>query len=407
MMRRWMHVVVALLTGCLALVVCSAASSASVSAKLSGTPIPLGNIGTYSAATSSSQIGAKYSIQAWADWVNAHGGLAGHPVKLYVMDDQGSAAIALTDVKTLINQDHVVAIVGDQSSTDTDWASTVEQAGVPVVGGLSLNIPFVSNPDFYPSGTDVIALPVGMLTIAKQFGTKVAALYCAESPQCANAPTLYKLVGPSVGVSVVLSQSISAAAPSYVAVCQAVKSSGAESYQIADAAAVVAKVANECKQQGVTAVNLNFDGAVVSGMQKVAGLQGLQASEADVPWYAHTPALTTYNMAIGRYAPQMGNHNGPNALYSWVSGVLLQSAVAASKSSTVTPASIKAGLYALPKGTTLNGLAPPLTFTRGQPTQVNCYYTFGIKHYAWTLPAKLKTNCADAATVSKIAKLLG
>ena len=36
MMRRWMHVVVALLTGCLALVVCSAASSASVSAKLLG-----------------------------------------------------------------------------------------------------------------------------------------------------------------------------------------------------------------------------------------------------------------------------------------------------------------------------------------------------------------------------------
>ena len=119
---------------------------------MSGTPIPLGNIGTYSAATSSSQIGAKYSIQAWADWVNAHGGLAGHPVKLYVMDDQGSAAIALTDVKTLINQDHVVAIVGDQSSTDTDWASTVAQAGVPVVGGLSLNIPFVSNADFYPPG---------------------------------------------------------------------------------------------------------------------------------------------------------------------------------------------------------------------------------------------------------------
>ena len=127
-----------------------------------------------------------------------------------------------------------------------------------------------------------------MLTIAKQFGTKVAALYCAESPQCANVPTLYKLVGPSVGVSVVLSQSISATAPSYVAVCQAVKSSGAESYQIADAAAVVTKVANECKQQGVTAVNLNFDGAVVSGMQKVIGLQGLQAAEADVPWYAHT-----------------------------------------------------------------------------------------------------------------------
>jgi branched-chain amino acid transport system substrate-binding protein len=61
----------------------------------------------------------------------------------------------------------------------------------------------------------------------------------------------------------------------------------------------------------------------------------------------------------------------------------------------------------LPKGTTLNGLAPPLTFTQGQPTQVNCYYTLGIKNYSWTLPAKLKINCADAATVSKIAKLLG
>jgi branched-chain amino acid transport system substrate-binding protein len=109
---------------------------------------------------------------------------------------------------------------------------------------------------------------------------------------------------------------------------------------------------------------------------------------------------------VAKYAPGLGAANGPNAFYMWVAGQLLVAAVNASKSSTITPASIKTGLYALPKGTTLGGIAPPLTFTQGQPAVINCYFTMGIKNNKFVTPNGLKTTCAPTAAVAGLLKAL-
>jgi branched-chain amino acid transport system substrate-binding protein len=383
------------------------ANAATRSATATGTPIPIGNIGSYSGAEAASQAGALQVIKAWAKWTNAHGGLAGHPVKLYVMDDGNSATTALNDAKELVTQDNVVAIVGEQSNNDSSWASYVTQAGVPVVGGLSIDLPFVTNPDFYPSGTNVIALGYGMLAAAKPYGTKFGVLYCAEAAQCAQSGLLYKLLAPKLGMTIAFNQSVSATAPNYTAPCQVVKSSGVGGYQIADQAAVVKTVANQCKALGSNVKVFNFDGAVVSSMATAPGLQGLIATETDAPWFSQAPPLRSYHQAIAKYAPDLGPANGPNAFYAWVSGQLFTAAVQASKTSTVTPASVKAGLYALPKGTTLGGIAPPLTFTQGQATVINCYFTLAIKNNRFVTPDGLKTSCAPPSAVSPILKLLG
>src|ERR1700709_2786654 len=58
-----------------------------------GDPVPIGNIGTYSSPTgavSDPAVGRK-ATQAWADWVNAHGCINGHPIKLFVEDDANDA----------------------------------------------------------------------------------------------------------------------------------------------------------------------------------------------------------------------------------------------------------------------------------------------------------------------------
>src|ERR1700728_4510721 len=71
----------------------------------SGPPIVLGSVGTYSATTGNFTNAGKPAIEAWADWVNAHGGVNGHPIKLIVKDNMNDEAQAVSDVQQLVQQD--------------------------------------------------------------------------------------------------------------------------------------------------------------------------------------------------------------------------------------------------------------------------------------------------------------
>jgi branched-chain amino acid transport system substrate-binding protein len=146
-----------------------------------GSAIPIGVIGSYSGSQASSTGGVPMVAQAWADTVNAAGGLDGHKIQLFVEDDAGNPATGIQDANVLVQQDKVVAIVGDASNVDSAWAPIVEKAGVPVVGGLSLNETFLTNPDFFASGTNIIALQYGLVATAKKFGGSIDLLYCAEA----------------------------------------------------------------------------------------------------------------------------------------------------------------------------------------------------------------------------------
>jgi len=75
-----------------------------------GTPIPIGTIDTKQPGTDFSD--GPNMITAYYNCVNANGGVNGHPVKLYVIYDQTQPAQIAAAAKKLIQQDHVVGIVG-------------------------------------------------------------------------------------------------------------------------------------------------------------------------------------------------------------------------------------------------------------------------------------------------------
>src|SRR5882757_11559349 len=93
----------------IALAGCS--SSASGGNSSASSVIPIGTIGTFTGPLASGTLNMPEVMKAWVSWTNAHGGLKGHQVKLYLDDDAGNATTAITDVKTLIQRDKVVAIV--------------------------------------------------------------------------------------------------------------------------------------------------------------------------------------------------------------------------------------------------------------------------------------------------------
>ena len=323
------------------------------------------------------------TMQAWASWVNAHGGLAGHQVHLVILDDGYSAAKALTNAQTAINQDHAVALF-DNSDEDPSFASTVASAHVPVLGGQESDSGY-QNADFFPAGaTFNYTNSVGAI-VAKNAGVKkMAAVYCVEVAICAESIHQGEKVAAHYGIKYVYTSSIGFAAPNYTAQCLAAKQSGATAMTVGDASSVVEHVVTDCAAQGYTPRQLSSDGTVAAAWLKIPAFNGNIDTQSDNLWFLHNAATSTMYQALDKYAP--GVPSGPNfgeiVLQSWSDGALMQEAVkaaGASATTSLTSAEILKGLYGLPAGETLGGLSPPLHFVKGQPANNSCFFEMGIK----------------------------
>lgn len=80
-------------------------------------------------------------------------------------------------------------------------------------------------------------------------------------------------------------------------------------------------------------------------------------------------------------------------------------ATAAKLTPTSTAADVKKGLYAL-KGETLDGIAPPLTFTKGKPAFPTCYFKGKLANGSFQSDGDTKPVCLDSATAGAIGKAL-
>jgi branched-chain amino acid transport system substrate-binding protein len=335
------------------------------------------------------------TMQAWASWVNSHGGLAGHPVKLVVQDDNYSPVQAIAAANTLIDTDHVIAIF-DNSDEDPSWGPVAQKADVPVLGGQETDSGW-QNADFYPAGASFnYTGPVGDIVAKKAGVKKEADLYCVEVTIC--APTKQGVtLAAHYGIKFVYTSGISFAAPNYSAECLAAKQAGATAMSVGDASSIVDKVVENCAAQGYTPLELSSDGTVAIAWLDIPGMNGNIDTQSDLPWFVHNSATKDMYAALAKYAKGVttGQNFGEVVLQSWSDGALLQAAVATAKpSGALTSAVIKKGLYALPSGETLGGLAPPLHFVKGKPANNSCFFVMGVKHKKFVELNGGKTICA-------------
>lgn len=386
---------------CLVGVTLAACSSATTSkAKQSSntkSPILIGNIGQYSGINDSPFLGGNGAITAWADWTNAHGGIDGHPVKVFVENDGGSASTALTDVKTLINVDHVDAIVGEQDPFAVTWSHLAQTAGIPVVGGNPADTTFFTNPDFYP---DAQTTNQGYATMMKRIVTgspKVAFIYCTESPVCSADIPYIKSAAIADGGSLAASLPVAVTSPSFTAQCLAAKAKGANVMTIGAPAATVESVAVDCSNQSYYPTFLTPAVVVTEPVaEKLASIPHLKSviTSGDIPFFVdNTPATKEFHKALSQYAPTVLNISTftENDMSTWAAGKLLAAAIKASGS--FSPSGIKKGLDSL-KGVTLGGLTPPLTFHAGKATTVKCGFAYAATATSVTLPfGETAFNC--------------
>lgn len=365
----------------------------------SGTPIVIGYMCTCTGPTASANVVAPPAYQAWVDATNAAGGLNGHPVKLITVDDQASPATGIAGVTRLITQDHVVALVS-WSLVDAAWGSIPVAHHIPVIGANPSGSESLLSPDFFNTGTTEDAATVAGLQAVKKAGGHLGIFYCAESPQCSESIPSIRKLAPKYGVSLSYTTAISFAAPNYTAQCLAAKAAGVTALQVADASLIVQHVATSCNEQGYQPTVVGGDGSLASNFVDTPLLNDkLLGYEPDVPFFVNDTAGTKAMLdAFKKYEPAMlkSPDYGETAVQSWVSGLVLAAAVKYGKAGLngpVTSKELTDGMYAIPKGSTMGDMTPPLSYERGQISHVGCWYWIATKNGHWVTPYGLKTSC--------------
>jgi len=160
-------------------------ASSSPSAKLKGEPFNLAAICSCSGPYSAVYGEQSKSARVWAADINARGGINGHPVKVTTIDDGGSPAKALQEVKKLIEQQKVQALVSVSTTAMDSFASYLTSKGVPAIAGENAHPSFIKSPGFFATGATLPVQYVGMAGLAKAAGkTTIGAMYCAEAAAC-------------------------------------------------------------------------------------------------------------------------------------------------------------------------------------------------------------------------------
>jgi branched-chain amino acid transport system substrate-binding protein len=388
----------AVIAGSMLVAVATTATPAGA-ASATGTPIVIGDLCSCTGIQSSSVVLSTPTDQAWVSSVNANGGIAGHPVKVIEADDQTNPAVATTDIGKFIQTDHVAAII-DNSQEDSAWINAAVSAGVPVIGGVNSVLGY-TNPDVYPSGSTLNYGIAGEDAGAAKAGIKTEAIfYCVEAASCKQITDLAGKVGQQFGIKVIYTSGISFTAPNYAAQCVAAKATGADSLETADANIVVEKAADNCATQGWHPVEVTATSEIGSGMATDPNFKTMVASMNDIPWVVHNSATKSMYAALDKYQPavETSTNFGEQVVLEWANLALLHDAVAAaapSAGTNVTGAVVKKGLYHLPAGDNLGGIAAqPIHFTKGAPANFNCWYYMGTKSGKFVWSNSHKPICA-------------
>jgi branched-chain amino acid transport system substrate-binding protein len=386
-----------------------ATTTRSNSAAPAGAPIKVGMICSCSGIQAANLALTGKVASAWANSVNAAGGINGHPVHMTVLDDGGTPATALQDAKKLVEQDHVVAIVGEYSLADAAFASYVASKGIPVVGGITPEAPFLTNPDFYPSGANIIAEIVSVIRLAKATGRKfVAVPYCAESPICAQIVPLVNAAGAMFGVKITTGK-VSSTAPNYTAPCISYHSKGVDGLFVGGGSTLVERFATSCAQQGYRPTTVNTTSTATGAWRTDHNLDGAVLSGYGANVFDDTtPATKEFRAALAKYYPGIlsSPQFGANLIGPWAGGKLFEAAAkAAHLGPQSTSADVKKGLYAL-KGETLGGLSAPLTFTPGKPTFTSCYFTVQLKNGNFVSLNGNRASCLPPNVTTALMKAL-
>jgi branched-chain amino acid transport system substrate-binding protein len=348
----------------------------------SGAPVLIGNVGTYSGVGGILNQGTQASLRIWTAWVNAHGGLNGHQVKLESYDDQGDPATAVSFAKQLDSKGAIAFLWNYSLFTSQTLIPAISKMGIPWIGGDDFDPAMYTTPFMFPNNTPVRYQDATTAAYAKSLGKTVAAeWWCIEAYACQRAQQSDDANGglASAGQKVVMNVSVSLTQPSYLSQCSTAKQKGVQYIMAHLDGASFIRAKRDCNQIGFDPMICNVAGAITPQLLTTEGTKGPDEvcfGVSSFPWWAsETPMQKAFQDAIAQYAPGTPTAYGSSGV--WAAGEILRSS---SKflSGSPTRADLLKGLYSV-KDETFGGLTYPLTYMANPSVQkplpfFNCGY---------------------------------
>jgi branched-chain amino acid transport system substrate-binding protein len=328
--------------------------------------ILLGSFGAESGVLGAVSGPAPPALRAWSAYINAKGGINGHPVRVILGDDNADPARTLSIVRQMVERDKVIAFLNDYSFTLAAVTKYLEDKQIPVIGSIGGDVAGDhSAMVFHPLvGPDKGQAWGFLLTVATQTDKKkLAILYCREAATCAVQVASFKKLLPWNGLESVYEAQVSLAQPDYTAEMLQAQRAGAEVIVSLVDSASVARLAQSAHRQGYNPIfagtyNLNQDLIYAGGKD----VEGLLLTSRTPPWDS-SPKLQFYREAMDRYQPRA--YRGDLGGGVFVAGKLLEEKVGPFIGEPPTTAQILEGLYSL-TNEKLGGLLPGVGFVHGE-----------------------------------------
>ncbi|MDQ2650997.1 MAG: ABC transporter substrate-binding protein, partial [Actinomycetota bacterium] len=363
-----------------------------------GEPIRLGSVGTTSGPIGGALAPGVRAAQAWAAWVNANGGIAGHPVELIVADDGGDPARHRSLVQQFVEDRGVVAFVHTTAALSGQSAvSYLEGKRVPVIGSEGGSPWFLTSPMYFPQMPSDTRLAASFGNLMASLGrpsgfTKVAVVSCAEAQGCASATDQAGF--DQAGLEVVYRARASLAQPDYTAPCLAAKNEGAQMLFVALDGQANQRLADNCAAVDYRPLLVHSAQSTTPAELRRPSMDGAYVGQSTAPWFQTSiPAVAEYDRVLKTFAPSVVSDG--SAIQGWVSARLLEAALRKASDPT-TSAGILEGLYAI-QGDDLGGLTYPVSFTAGAANNAGvmpaCYWVVRVQRGAFVSPDGGQRHC--------------
>jgi branched-chain amino acid transport system substrate-binding protein len=366
--------------------------SGATAAAPTGQPYKIGIPARLSGTGVAAYLGVPNAVSSWEKWVNANGGINGHPVQVELMDSAGDAAKGLAAVKQMVETDKVLMLHLEDPVLDPGLVTYTQQQGVPVVSPFASYPLWNATPNWFALGIQGSddAYRAGVQIVKDASKTSVGAVVCAEVASCAAADSGLSKSAPPAGIRYDGTFKVSASAPNYTAECLALKAKGTQALYIAISIDVTKKVVADCATQGYQPFFI-FPFHVLN--PAVSGIPGVSALSMfpTVPWYDQGPATKDFRAALTKYG-DITKADEPS-MYIWTSLEFFRDAVTKAKLGDNPTRDEVITAMAADK-TNLNGLIANVSFTKGQPSpRLQCYFEAGFSGGKFVLPKGEQPIC--------------
>jgi branched-chain amino acid transport system substrate-binding protein len=368
-------------------------------AALKGSPIEIGFAVAETGLGEAQGASAVPTAQAWEKWVNANGGINGHPVQVVIEDTQSSPTAGLAAMKSLIGQSGISAVMLSDTSSEAPVGGYAATQNIAVIGANGFDVDlWGAKKNFFSNWTTQPWDAYGLIQASKSVGaTKIGTVVCSEIASCATYGQVIQLVTKHYDVTDTGLVTASASAANYTAQCVSLMQKGTTMIDLAVPPAEVVRIAQDCIQQGYKGyfgfASISFDQkqvASVTGMKVVLELSSF-------PWWSSAAPVQQFRAAIAKYAPGTDIETN-NATGTWAALELFREAVGTIKGAITRQSVIDA--YNQVSNQTLGGLLPqPITFTAGQPSplvKASWLATYTVGDADPTTITNAGTNCNNA-----------